>query len=84
MLSEGIDLHSTDMDTGIAISADGKFIYFTPLSSRDLYRVETSALRGNTNNDSLAFLRAANSVQYLGEVGFCKCPENVPYLRPRM
>jgi hypothetical protein len=53
---------------GFAISADGKFIYFTPLSSRDLYRVETSALRGNTNNDTQAFLKAADSVQYLGEV----------------
>ncbi|XP_006463858.1 hypothetical protein AGABI2DRAFT_138136 [Agaricus bisporus var. bisporus H97] len=54
---------------GITISPDGKFIYFTPIASRDLYRVETSALRRNTNNDTLAFLLAADSVQFLGEVG---------------
>jgi len=44
-------------------------IYFTPLDSRDLYRIETSALRGNPSKDNLAFLRAVNSVQYLGEFG---------------
>ncbi|KAF9446591.1 NHL repeat-containing protein [Macrolepiota fuliginosa MF-IS2] len=54
---------------GFAISADGKFIYFTPIASRDFWRIETAALRGNTNNDPLAFIRAANSVQYLGEMG---------------
>lgn len=54
---------------GLAISADGEFIYFTPLSSHDFYRVETSALRVNPADDNLAFIRAANSVQYLGQVG---------------
>ena len=53
---------------GFAISADGEFIYFTPLASRSLYRVETSALRVNQADDKLAFIRAANSVQFLGEV----------------
>ncbi|KAL4255539.1 major royal jelly protein family protein [Pleurotus pulmonarius] len=54
---------------GLAISADGEFIYFTPLSSHDFYRVEASALRVNPADDNLAFIRAANSVQYLGQVG---------------
>lgn len=53
---------------GLAISADGQFIYFMPLSSHDLYRVETSALRVNPADDNLAFIRASNSVQYLGQV----------------
>jgi len=54
---------------GIAISPDGKFIYFTPIVSRDLFRVEASALRVNPSEDKTAFLRAANSVQYMGEIG---------------
>ncbi|KAF8889683.1 NHL repeat-containing protein [Infundibulicybe gibba] len=52
---------------GFAISADGQHIFFTPLASRDLYRVDTAALRVNPANDNLAFLRVANTVQYLGE-----------------
>ncbi|KIJ27588.1 hypothetical protein M422DRAFT_37660 [Sphaerobolus stellatus SS14] len=51
------------------ISADGSFIYFMPLSSRNLYRVETAALRANPNVDNLAFIKVANSVQFLGEIG---------------
>ncbi len=58
------------LTAGLAISADGQFIYFTPLASHDLYRVETSALRVNPADDNLAFIRAANSVQYLGQVTF--------------
>lgn len=54
---------------GFAIGADGKHVYFTPLASRDLYRAETSALRVNPADDNLAFIRAANTVQFLGEVG---------------
>lgn len=53
---------------GLAIGADGKSVYFTPLDSRDLYRVDASALRANPEDDNLAIIRAANSVQYLGEV----------------
>ncbi|EIM89727.1 uncharacterized protein STEHIDRAFT_108398 [Stereum hirsutum FP-91666 SS1] len=54
---------------GFAISADGQFIYYTPLASRDLYRVPTAALRINPANENLAFLKAADSVQYLGQYG---------------
>jgi sugar lactone lactonase YvrE len=67
---------------GIAISADGNFFYFTPIASRDLYRVETSALRGNTNKDPQAFLRAADSVQYLGEVRIRKSASASKISRP--
>ncbi|KAJ8091182.1 hypothetical protein PM082_004158 [Marasmius tenuissimus] len=54
---------------GIAISADGRFIYFTPIASRDLYRVETAPLRVNPANDPFATIRAAQSIQYLGQMG---------------
>ncbi|KAL0949011.1 hypothetical protein HGRIS_009109 [Hohenbuehelia grisea] len=54
---------------GFAISADGESIYFTPLASRDLYRVDAAALRVDPAEDNLAFLHVANSVQYLGEFG---------------
>ncbi|KAL0567803.1 hypothetical protein V5O48_014196 [Marasmius crinis-equi] len=54
---------------GFAISADGRFIYFTPIASRDLYRVETAPLRINPANDIFATIRAAQSVQYMGEMG---------------
>ncbi|ESK86402.1 major royal jelly protein [Moniliophthora roreri MCA 2997] len=54
---------------GFAISADGRFLYFTPIASRDLYRVETAPLRVNPANDPFAFIRAAQSVQFLGQMG---------------
>ncbi|KAG7092918.1 hypothetical protein E1B28_009223 [Marasmius oreades] len=54
---------------GLAISTDGRSLYFTPFSSRDLYRVETAPLRVNPANDTFAVIRAAQSVQYLGEMG---------------
>ncbi|TFK39760.1 major royal jelly protein-domain-containing protein [Crucibulum laeve] len=54
---------------GFAIGADGKHLYFTPLASRDLYRIETAPLLVNPAEDKLAFIRAANSIQYLGEFG---------------
>ncbi|KAL1743802.1 major royal jelly protein-domain-containing protein [Schizophyllum fasciatum] len=54
---------------GFTLSADGAYIYFTPISSRDLYRVPTEPLRTNPLHDSAAALRATSSVQYLGELG---------------
>src|SRR3546814_10692119 len=50
---------------GIALSADGKTLYFCPLSSRHLYSVPTTLLRDP--NVSEAQLAAA--VQDLGEKG---------------
>ncbi|KAG7096394.1 hypothetical protein E1B28_003837 [Marasmius oreades] len=54
---------------GFAISADGRFLYFTPIASRDLYRVETAPLRVNPADDMFATIRAAQNVQYLGQMG---------------
>ncbi|EIM83584.1 NHL repeat-containing protein [Stereum hirsutum FP-91666 SS1] len=54
---------------GFAISADGQFIYYTPFASRDLYRVPTAALLLNPADDNLAFLKSADSVQHLGQIG---------------
>ncbi|KIJ43547.1 hypothetical protein M422DRAFT_253124 [Sphaerobolus stellatus SS14] len=53
-------------DNGIALSTSGKHLYFTPLASYDLYRVETAAPRANPINDPSASLHAAKNVQYLG------------------
>ncbi|KAF9259924.1 NHL repeat-containing protein [Marasmius fiardii PR-910] len=54
---------------GFAISADGRFIFFTPIASRELYRVETAVLRVNPADDVFAFIRAAQNVQFLGQMG---------------
>ncbi|KAK7038993.1 hypothetical protein VNI00_010385 [Paramarasmius palmivorus] len=54
---------------GFAISADGRFLYFTPIASRDLYRVETAPLRVNPADDVFAVVKAAQSVQFLGQMG---------------
>ncbi len=50
---------------GIAISEDGKILYFCPLASRDLYSIETEVLRDESIPD-----KALHSyVKYLGEKG---------------
>lgn len=50
---------------GIAISPDGEVLYYCPLSSRDLYSIETDLLR-DTN---VTELQLAYCVKYLGEKG---------------
>lgn len=50
---------------GIAISEDGKILYYCPLASRDLYSIETSVLR----NESIPDSKLHSYVQYLGEKG---------------
>lgn len=51
---------------GIAISSDGKFLYYCPLSSRHLYRVPTDALLDEKlSDDALGKL-----VEDLGDRGF--------------
>ncbi|WP_440974666.1 L-dopachrome tautomerase-related protein [Pseudomonas koreensis] len=50
---------------GIALSADGKTLYFTPLSSRHLYSVATALLR----DASVSEAQLAAAVQDLGEKG---------------
>lgn len=50
---------------GIAISSDGKQLYFCPLSSRHLYSISTEALRDRTIPDT----NLQNHVKYWGEKG---------------
>ncbi|WP_185601493.1 L-dopachrome tautomerase-related protein [Paenibacillus sp. 598K] len=50
---------------GIAISPDGKTLYFCPLSSRQLYSISTEALRDQTIPDT----NLQYHVQYWGEKG---------------
>ncbi|NQX46569.1 SMP-30/gluconolactonase/LRE family protein [Paenibacillus tritici] len=50
---------------GIAISPDGKMLYYCPLSSRDLYSISTEALRDRTIPD----MNVQADVQYWGEKG---------------
>jgi sugar lactone lactonase YvrE len=51
---------------GIAISHDGKHLYFCPLSSRRLHRVSTDALLDEKMSDA----EVAKSVEDLGDRGF--------------
>ncbi|EJU02270.1 hypothetical protein DACRYDRAFT_116000 [Dacryopinax primogenitus] len=55
---------------GIALSADGEYLYYTPLSSRRFYRVPTALLRvpPNGQNPSAAF-DAIAGVEFLGQHG---------------
>lgn len=55
---------------GFTLSADGEYAYFTPIASRDLYRVPTELLRVNPKHDRSAVIKAASAVQYLGEARF--------------
>lgn len=50
---------------GIAISPDGRWIYYCPLSSRHLYRVSADALADRARADS----EAVKSIEDLGEKG---------------
>lgn len=50
---------------GIALSADGQTLYFTPLSSRHLYAVSTALLR----DPAISEQRLAAAVEDLGEKG---------------
>lgn len=50
---------------GIAISADGKTLYYCPLTSRHLYSVSVDALADRSNSD----VEVATTVKDLGEKG---------------
>lgn len=50
---------------GIAISPNGKILYYCPLASRDLYSIETIVLRNRNIPDS----KLSRYVKYLGEKG---------------
>ena len=50
---------------GIAVSADGKLVYYCPIASRDLYSVSADALTDFTQSDAAV----AATVKNLGEKG---------------
>jgi sugar lactone lactonase YvrE len=51
---------------GIALSADGKYVYYSPLTSHRLYRVSADALADPTRTDE----EVAATVEDLGDKGF--------------
>ena len=65
--TNGLPLHDfTTGSDGITISPDGETLYFSPISSRDLYAVPTARLRDNGPSSELL---AAASVVNLGQKG---------------
>lgn len=50
---------------GIAISPDGKMLFYCPLTSRQLYSISTESLRDRTIPD----FKLSDLVQYWGEKG---------------
>jgi sugar lactone lactonase YvrE len=58
--------HLTIGADGIAISHDGKYLYYCPLASRHLYRVSTDALLDEKASDA----DVAKTVEDLGDRGF--------------
>ncbi|KZT53115.1 MRJP-domain-containing protein [Calocera cornea HHB12733] len=69
-ISPGAYYRFTTGADGIALSADGEYLYYTPLSSRRLYRVPTALLRvpPGALNPSAAF-DAIAGVEFLGQHG---------------
>ncbi|KZT18567.1 hypothetical protein NEOLEDRAFT_1079839 [Neolentinus lepideus HHB14362 ss-1] len=66
----GIYAHITTGADGLALSADGAYIYFSPLSSRRLYRVPTSYLLVEPGPASPSAANAAiAAVEFLGTMG---------------
>jgi sugar lactone lactonase YvrE len=68
LVTQGVDGTSktlTVASDGIALSADGKSLYFSPLSSRHLYAVPTALLR----DPKVSETRLAAAVKDLGEKG---------------
>lgn len=51
---------------GIALSADGKWVYYSPLTSHHLYRVSADALADPARSDA----QVAQAVEDLGDRGF--------------
>jgi sugar lactone lactonase YvrE len=63
---DGKPTHMTFGADGIAISHDGKYLYYCPLSSRRLYRVLTDALLSEKGGEE----EAAGAVERLADRGF--------------
>jgi sugar lactone lactonase YvrE len=62
----GKPTHMTFGSDGIAISHNGKHLYYSPLSSRRLYRVRTDVLVDKNADEE----EVAATVEYLGDRGF--------------
>jgi sugar lactone lactonase YvrE len=62
----GKPAHMTIGADGLAISHDGKYLYYCPLASRRLYRVRTEALLDERAGDA----EVARAVEDLGDRGF--------------
>jgi sugar lactone lactonase YvrE len=62
----GKPTHMTFGSDGIAISHNGKHLYYSPLSSRRLYRVRTNVLVDKNADEE----EVAATVEYLGDRGF--------------
>ncbi|KAH9922547.1 major royal jelly protein-domain-containing protein [Amylocystis lapponica] len=55
---------------GIALSADGTYLYLTPLSSRSLWRVPTALLKVQPSSQNpYAYMRARQAVELVSEMG---------------
>lgn len=54
---------------GAELSLYGDIMYYSPLTSKYLYSIETKYLRANPNNDTLANKRAFDNVKNLGQRG---------------
>ncbi|EOR03743.1 hypothetical protein E3P92_03933 [Wallemia ichthyophaga] len=57
---------------GIALSADGEWIYYTPMTSRKVYRVPSEKLRTKPSTLNTNAKHAADAaVEFLGQKGSC-------------
>ncbi|KAH9922549.1 major royal jelly protein-domain-containing protein [Amylocystis lapponica] len=63
----GFEVYAAD---GIALSADGAYLYLSPLSSRRLWRVPTALLQVQPSSENpYAFMLAKQAVQLVTEMG---------------
>ncbi|OAP58841.1 hypothetical protein AYL99_06138 [Fonsecaea erecta] len=61
--------HQQEGLDGIQISPDGEYIYYSPLTSQNLYRVPTANLLLQDSQSPLAEQAASNNVSWLGQRG---------------
>lgn len=59
------------MASGIALSPDGTYLYYSPISSRNLFRIPTSFLKNKPGppNNIYGNILAQRAVQNLGQKG---------------
>jgi sugar lactone lactonase YvrE len=61
--------HQQEGLDGIQISPDGNYIYYSPLTSQNLYRIPTANLLLQDSQSPLAEQAASNNVSWLGQRG---------------